>query len=184
LKVKTEPFFGHDHLLDPNFMPDYLYPKSLALPVIASSPAVYYPQDSPNAGQAANPRMNLTRLYLQRGEWLDYYTGDHHLSERLRGNPSEELVPEEHRCLLPQFGVTSSWPATFIYHAKDDESIPFKASMHLREILESKGVEVTFRAIDGKNHLFDCQADAEGVHGIEGGLFDEVITFLTFHLQK
>ena len=86
LAVKTNPFFRGRELLTPSEFPSFRYPESLLLPPITDSPQAYNSADSEKPGYPANPRMLLARLYLQEGNVLDYYTGQHEpsLSERLR----------------------------------------------------------------------------------------------------
>ena len=143
--------------------------------------------------------MYLTRLYYQLGEWLDYYTGDHTLSARLRSlrssaslsgtaQPSaldlaraREVVGEKNVGLFPQFGVTENWPPTFIVHGSEDSQVPLAESKHLMERLKAVGVESELKVVEGQGHSFDYASDAE--RGF-GGLFDRAAAFLVGNLRR
>lgn len=173
LKPKTEPFFLNYPLFAASTAPNYIYPKSQELPVIAGSPLT--PPHEPQ-----NPRQALYPLYLQRGDWLDYYTGDHGLSERLRADRKRETIPQEHLDLFPQFGSLSQWPPTFFILAGADTVVPSHAAYHLRELLAEAGVDVTLRVGEGEEHLFDVLPTAEDKYG---KLFDEAAAFLVKELR-
>lgn len=144
-------------------------------------------------------RMQLTRLYYQLGEWLDYYTGDHTLSRHLRQlrpsptpssteSPStldpikaREVIGEKHAVLFPQFGVAGDWPPSLFVHGSEDPQVPLYESEHLVGKLRAVGVENKLIVIEGKSHAFDLVPDAEEEFG---GLFDQVSAFLVQHLQK
>jgi acetyl esterase/lipase len=175
LKLKTKPFFRGREILDPAPYEDYIFPKCNNLRPIADSPLAYHPQDSPTPGYPANPRMVLTRLLLQLGTFLDYYTGDEGFSHVLRSDPCRELIPSKHLTLFPQFWVTPDWPPSFLVHGTEDTAIPIQESINLRALLENAGVMVILKLVDGKEHSFDYAPDAETVHG---ELFDEAVEFL------
>lgn len=142
--------------------------------------------------------MYLTRLYYQLGEWLDYYTGDHTLSARLRpllspasllgtAQPpvlnlarAREAIGEKNIGLFPQFGVTENWPPTFIVHGSEDSQVPLPESEHLTERLKAVGAESELVVVEGQAHSFDYASDAEREFG---GLFDRAAAFLVGNLQ-
>lgn len=147
--------------------------------------------------------MLLGRLYLQLGVWLDYYTGEHEpsLSSKLRDalklaeqeNPSldidssgpsddgtlehlRRLIPEQHLALFPQFGVTPDWPPTYLAHGALDSAVPIHDSDNMRTLLERAGVSVEFDIIEGKEHSFDYEPNAEVMYG--SGQFDSMGDFI------
>ncbi|KAI0917294.1 hypothetical protein AcV5_007799 [Taiwanofungus camphoratus] len=201
---KTSVFFRGRELLDPTQFLEYLYPSSRLLAVASDSPLAYHPEISPTPGYPSNPRMLLARLYLQLGVYLDYYTGNHEpsLSATLReldvrslnqgkrdeGSRHEavdlkSMIPAEHLPLFPQFGVTSIWPPTFLVHGAADSAVLVKESEHMYSLLRSNGVDATLRIIEGKEHSFDYEKNADERYGVEGGLFDEVRDFLVACLR-
>ena len=142
--------------------------------------------------------MYLTRLYYQFGDWLDYYTGDHTLSARLRrlrpppssrtGPPSaldlekaREVIGEKDLRLFPQFGVTENWPPTLMVHGSEDGQVPLFESEHLKERLGAVGIERELIVMEGQGHSFDYALNAEGEFG---GMFDRAAAFLVRHLQR
>jgi len=142
--------------------------------------------------------MYLTRLYYQLGEWLDYYTGDHTLSMRLRQLRSppisgtepppaldpikaREVIGEKDTGLFPQFGVEESWPSTLIVHGSEDSQVPLFESKHLTERLKAVGVESELIVVEGQGHSFDYASNAESVFG---GLFDQAAAFLVRNLRE
>lgn len=165
-------------LVDPTLFAKYTYPQCKELPVIAESPVNF---SSP--GVSSNPRMALPFVFLQNATYLDYYTGDHGLSERLRANPSRNTIPAEHLPLFPQFGVSAQWPPTLLLHGSGDTPVPVTESQNMYALLKDAGVEVDLRVVDGKEHLFDQQPDAEELYGEKDGLFDSVAAFLITHLR-
>ena len=174
LNARTTPFGSE--FVDPTSIPEYLFPRSIQRPTVAVYPIADHPPDS--------PRLKLSQLLLDKGEWLDYYTGDHQLSERLRASPSAESVPSKHTSLFPQFGITSSWPPTLMVHGLCDNSVSIDSSLHLQSLLEAAGVEVHLKAIEGQDHLFDHVANAENLYGQKDGLFDQAAEFLVTRLQR
>lgn len=203
---KSEVFFRGRELLDPESFSAYLYPACERLQAIADSPLAYHPPTSPTPGYPANPRMQLARLYLQMGVFLDYYTGRHQpsLSAALReaslssaqGPDCDEAyarllrphVPPKLRHLFPQLLIPSSksesfhWPPTFLVHGTADTALRADESRYLAACLQRAGVDVTLRSMEGKEHSFDYAHDAEDTFGGEGGLFDEAVGFLVRHL--
>lgn len=160
----------------------------------------------PDSGYPANPRMFMSRLYLQLGTLLDYLTGEHNpsLSAALReslgsdkrdlanstGSDNHDavdrrlknLIPERHHGLFPQFSVTSDWPPTYFVHGSIDTAVLLHDSRHMHRLLEKAGVDVTLNVIEGEEHSFDYKAESEAVYGAE--LFDSVGQFLKVHLEK
>ena len=122
--------------------------------------------------------MLLARLYLQLGIFLDYYTGEHNpsLSSVLRVEleqrkvdpdtiPSNESmiakIPDQHRVLFPQLGVTSSWPPTLFLHGTADTAIPIHESRLMHSLIKDSGVPTELVEFEGLEHSFDYAADAE-----------------------
>ncbi|KAI5836279.1 alpha/beta-hydrolase [Schizophyllum commune Tattone D] len=175
LTPKTEPFFRGRELLDPDSFADFLHPRAGRLSPISVSPLAYHPNDSSTPGYPANPRMQLARLYLQMGNFLDYYTGQHEPSLsaallELNGEVSnEDAVPAQHRRLFPQFNVSSPWPPTLICHGENDTAVPLAESVCLRDLLHEAGAPVNLRVITGREHSFDY---APGVEDELGGVFE------------
>ena len=142
--------------------------------------------------------MYLTPLYYQLGEWLDYYTGDHTLSARLRplllsaplsgtAQPpvldltrAREAIGEKNIGLFPQFGVTENWPPTFIVHGSKDILAPLPGSEYLTERLKAVGVKSELVVVDGQGHGFDYTPDAEKEFG---ELLDQAAAFLVGNLR-
>lgn len=105
--------------------------------IVADSPLAYHGKDHPIPGFPANPRMMLARVYLQRGVYLDYITGEYEpsLTAALRKDfrPEESskdrqsrlaaVIPKRHWPLFPQLGVTSSWPPTLTIQGEKDSTL-------------------------------------------------------------
>ncbi|KAL1745807.1 Alpha/Beta hydrolase protein [Schizophyllum fasciatum] len=197
LAPKTEPFFRGRELLDPASFSEFLHPQAESLSPISSSPLAYHPQDSSTPGYPANPRMQLARLYLQMGNFLDYYTGRHDpsLSVSLRrvvlgdgayaagereGSADEEAIPPELRHLFPQFSVSGAWPPTLICHGECDTAVPAAESMYLGDLLSRAGVPVELRILAGREHSFDY---APGVEKELSGTFDAIADWLVERLR-
>lgn len=143
--------------------------------------------------------MSVSRLYYQLGEWLDYYTGDHTLSCRLRQLRSsstlgtelssvvdpikaKEVIGEDNIGLFPQFGVAENWPPTMFLHGSMDYNVPLNESEHLAEKLEAVGVENELVVVEGQAHAFDIfLPDVERQFG---RIFDRAAGFLVRNLQK
>ncbi|KAK2465423.1 hypothetical protein APHAL10511_002777 [Amanita phalloides] len=201
LSPKNKIFFRGQPLVNPADFSDYLYPfpPTSNLKEIVDSPLAYHPADHPTPGYPANQRMSLVRLYFQLGTYLDYYTGCHSLglSENLRrllstnqdesvdsGNvrkaernsPSfAEVIPEQCHGLFPQFNITSNWPRTILCHGTADTAVPIEESRALGRSLTNVGVIVRNFEIDGEDHVFDVQANAEDKYG---KTFDEIVDTL------
>lgn len=171
-------------MLDPAQFSEYIYPLD-NLPSISDSPLAYHPQSYHIPGYPANPRMLLTRLYLQLGVALDYITGQHEpsLSASLRQvrteGPLDEALIADHKILFPQFNVTSEWPATYLFHGTSDTAVPFHDSQNLHSLLVKAGVEAVLEEVPGREHTFDYQPGAELQYE---GSFDKIAQFLYHHL--
>ncbi|KAG7445677.1 alpha/beta-hydrolase [Guyanagaster necrorhizus] len=181
ITLKTAPFFRGRELLDPSNFTAHIFPTSATSSPIADSPLEYYPLTSPTTpGYPANPRMLLTRLYLQCGIFLDYYTGAHEpsLSATLRTRappiPIEEFTLK-HGILFPQMNVTGAWPPTLFVHGEIDTAVPADESRHLHSLLVDAGVKTEIIVIDGMEHSFDYAPDCEEKFG---AIFDRIVVFL------
>ncbi|OCH91245.1 alpha beta-hydrolase [Obba rivulosa] len=197
LSPKTEVFFRGRELLDASQFSEYLYPQCLTLKATADSALTYHSGDSPTPGLPSNPRMYLARLYLQKGVYLDYYTGCHDpsISKTLRHLHSGEdgsestscshiLIPAEHLPLFPQYAVSADWPPTFLIHGTSDTAVHVHESLCMESALQSAGVRVALRAIEDEEHSFDYAPGAEEQFGQAGGLFDEAVDFLLHQMQS
>ena len=193
LESKTKPFLPNKPLVDPSDFTDFIFPQSMSQPVTAESPLEYHPPTHPTPGLPATKRMYLTRLYYQLGEWLDYYTGDHTLSSRLRQLRSSsepplvlelakvgEAIGKKNIGLFPQFGVSGNWPPTLLVHGSEDGQVQVLESKCLAEGLKSVGVERELIVVEGQGHSFDYTPNAEREFG---GLFDRAAAFLVQNLQ-
>ncbi|KAH9480737.1 putative carboxylesterase M8 [Psilocybe cubensis] len=185
---KEKPFFRGRDLLDPADFSDYLYPfPNGPLPPLSESHLAYHPQTYRIPGYPANKRMLLSRLYLQLGVYLDYYTGMHQpsLSLSLRQHTVEDtpgrLVAPEHHSLFPQLQMTGEnpWPPTMLLHGKLDTAVPVGESRYLKDLLLSANVPVELVEFDEQEHNFDYQPDAEERWAEK---FDGVKYFLKKHL--
>ncbi|KAH8104539.1 alpha/beta-hydrolase [Cristinia sonorae] len=192
LSVKTHPFYRGRELLDPATYSEFLYPSSASLVPTSESALRYHPTTSAIPGLPANPRMFLARLYLQLGNFLDYYTGMHEpsLSLALRGvleNDKEiesllrQLLNPEHLRLFPQLHVSQDWPPTLLIHGESDTALPATDSINMRDILAAAGVDVSLEIVPGQEHSFDYAPDAEKLFS---KLFDRAGRFLQTHLQS
>lgn len=189
---KTTPFFRGRELLDPQQFSHFLYPQSFTVQLISDSPLTYYPPTHHNPGYPSNPRMLLTRLYLQLGAFLDYYTGEHapSLSAILRDQASDNAststktlsltIPERCRPLFPQLGVTPSWPPTYLVHGSSDTAVLIDESRHLQSLLLTSQVDAILRVVDAAEHSFD-HIPEDGTSFEE--LYDDVVEFLKKHLN-
>jgi acetyl esterase/lipase len=146
--------------------------------------------------------MLLTRLYLQLGQFLDYYTGEHEpsLSVAMReilnsqkpafdgdndvehiAQSMRQVIPERHHILFPQFGVTSDWPPTLLWHGALDTAVPVHESCYMKTLLDGAGVPgVQLVVIEGQEHNFDYEPKAEARYGKQ---FDLVADFLKARLE-
>lgn len=193
LAKKTRPFFLGREILDPAIFGHFLHPLPPNLRPTSDSPLAYHPPDSPTPGYPANLRMQLCRLYLQLGVFLDYWTGEHEpsLSVRLRSAlalddddqvcVSGDLVrasaniPATHLRVFPQFMIDSSFPPTFLVHGESDSAVKKEESFNMQRVLEALNVNVTLRIVEGQEHSFDY---AKGAEDNFGTLFDEIFVFL------
>ncbi|OAX32919.1 alpha/beta-hydrolase [Rhizopogon vinicolor AM-OR11-026] len=185
LTPKTESFLRGREMLDLAQYSEYMYPFN-NLQSTSDSPLAYHPQSYHIPGYPANPRMLLSRLYLQLGVAVDYITGQHEpsLSTTLREairteGPFDEALVADHKLLFPQFNVTSDWPATYLIHGTSDTAVLIRESQNLHLLLKKAGVEVVFEEIPGREHSFDYQPGAELEHE---GSFDAIAGFLYRHL--
>ncbi|KAG7088160.1 hypothetical protein E1B28_012182 [Marasmius oreades] len=192
---KTTPFFRGRELLEPKKFTQYLYPSVSSEPSksISESSLEYHPPTSPTPGYPANPHMLLSRLYLQLGSFLDYYTGQHHpsLSASLRETSyqnsepgTRKLLPgnidDRHSCLFPSLNVHPNWPPTLLVHGSEDSAVPVAESQHLHELLLAAGVSSELKVVEGKEHSFDYEPDAETKYQ---DLFDHIGRFLDTQLR-
>ncbi|KAG5652256.1 hypothetical protein H0H81_005609 [Sphagnurus paluster] len=224
LTPKTKPFFRGREILDPSDFTPYLHPNHLPKPASASTPdrslspftslehtadsaLAYHPQTYTIPGYPANPRMLLTRLYLQLGVFIDYYTGVHEdggiscilrealpststspttLTEQEAADAEKDvvlrlLVPLALHPLFPQLSVTSAWPPTFFMHGTHDTAVPVEESRALARRLRRRGVTVELHELEGAEHSFDYE---EGAEQAFVDLFTEVQAFLDRNIGK
>ncbi|KAG1732406.1 Alpha/Beta hydrolase protein [Suillus paluster] len=185
LALKKQSFLRGREMLDPADFSEYMYPFD-SLPSTSDSPLAYHPQSYHIPGYPANPRMLITRLYLQLGVALDYITGQHEpsLSATLREaihieGPLDEALIADHKMIFPQFNVTSDWPATYLIHGTNDTAVLLRESRTLHSLLAKAGVEVISEELPGREHSFDYQPGAELEYE---GSFDAIVQFLYRHL--
>ncbi|KAJ3890789.1 Alpha/Beta hydrolase protein [Lentinula edodes] len=180
---KYSIFFRGREMLDPALFSDFLYPKCFP----------------------SNRRMFLGRLYLQLGEFLDYYTGEHDpgLSLALRkkaedieltrsdsdsssANDLEEIlarrIPEKHRSLFPSLcppDAYASWPPVYFFHGSLDSAVHVQESQHLHNLLIKAGIRSILNIAEGMEHSFDYQPDADVIHAEAfneiGSWLDEIL---------
>ncbi|KAG2123802.1 Alpha/Beta hydrolase protein [Suillus clintonianus] len=182
---KTQPFLRGREMLDPARFSEYIHPFG-SLPSTSDSPLAYHPLSYHIPGYPANPRMLISRLYLQLGVALDYITGQHEpsLSTTLRQaihteGPFDEALIADHKNIFPQFNVTSDWPATYLIHGTSDTAVLLRESRNLHSLLTKAGVEVVLEELPGREHSFDYQPGAE----LENkGSYDTIVQFLYGHL--
>ncbi|KAF8150740.1 Alpha/Beta hydrolase protein [Crassisporium funariophilum] len=185
-------FFVSDNdltsLVDPNHLKTFLPPFPEGFPAPTSDVP---PTFDPTTGFVTEPRMALTSLSLQLGIWLDYYTGEFKpsLSKTLRDALDarvpyltiRDLIPERHRSLFPTFLVNASWPPTLLVHGTADTAVPILSSRRMNILLKNAGVDVQLIEVEGKEHLFDIEQNAD----VEfAGVFDKVEEFLKTCMQK
>jgi hypothetical protein len=194
-------------MLNPSQFLEYLHPFPDRLELSTDSPLIYHPAFSPTPGYPANPRMFVTRLYLQLGTLLDYLTGEHNpsLSATLRESLGSDkhdlatsmasndvhdavnerlkaLIPERHHELFPQFCINPDWPPTYLVHGTIDTAVLLHDSRHMHDLLKKAGVYVKLDVVEGEEHSFDYKPEAEAVHGSK--TFDSVGQFLREHLER
>ena len=153
-------------LVDPANFKRFLPPFTEGLPAPATD---VFPSYDPATGLPAEPRMTLTSLTIQLGNWLDYYTGEFNpslsgiLRDALDAGASplaiRDLVPERHRVLFPAILVNSSWPPTLMIHGTADTAVPILSSRRLKQLLTDAGVSAELIEIEGKDHVFDVQSN-------------------------
>jgi acetyl esterase/lipase len=188
LQPKTKPFFMGRPLLDPANSKNLLYPFPEGLPAPTSdAPAAI----NPATGLPTEPRMALSLLSIQLGNWFDYYTGEFNpslssiLRDALDANVPRlsirDLVPERHRTLLPTFLVNNSWPPTLMLHGTADTAVPVLSSRRMKLLLTNAGASAELIELEGKEHLFDIQPNND-VEFAE--TYDKVEEFLKKCMQK
>ncbi|KAF8532102.1 alpha/beta-hydrolase [Gautieria morchelliformis] len=192
LAPKSTPFFRGREILDPKAFSDFIFPNSAVLSPVFSSPLSYYGTDHPIPGYPSNPRMLLARLYLQLGNFIDYYTGEHQgsISETLRDHLSADkdmalsdwssLIPPAHQPLFPQLNV-SAFPPTFFIHGSHDTAVPVEESQSLHRQLQASGIASILKVCTGMEHSFDYQPDA-GL--LWTSVFDEAFDFIKDQLHS
>ena len=188
LQPKSKPFFMGRPLLDPDNSKDLLYPFPEGLPAPTSDAP---PVINPATGLPAEPRMALSLLSIQLGNWFDYYTGEFNpslsgilrdaLDKNLPRLSVRDLVPEHHRSLLPTFFVNSSWPPTLMLHGTADTAVPILSSRRMKVLLTNAGASAELIELEGKEHLFDTQPNND-VEFAE--VYDKVEEFLKKCIQK
>ncbi|KAJ7643797.1 alpha/beta-hydrolase [Roridomyces roridus] len=173
--LTPKPYLG----LNVSDYAEFLHPNHTSLPPLAD----FVPDKS--------LRMSLSRLCLQLGTAIDYFTAEHEpsLSERMRSvlssagtadplvlqDAMKEVIPSQHHGVFPQLNITSSWPPTFLYHGATDMLVLPIESRHLKTLLDRAGVPVRLIEVEGKGHAFDYAQDAEVLYGAH---FDEITQFL------
>ncbi|KAG9126526.1 hypothetical protein FRC07_003148 [Ceratobasidium sp. 392] len=158
---KSRPFFRGRPLLDPAQF-EQLLSTSYPPPVVSGSPLEYGPDGIPSS-----PRMFVTRVLLQEGLFLDYLTGDHGLSGRLRAQeePTISHIPKQHRLLFPGATVSSNFPPTCLVHGTQDSAVLIEESRAMRNRLEHIGVKRQLFEVEGAEHSFDYTEGHEEVLG-------------------
>lgn len=175
-------------MLDPNKFSEYLTPQSGALEYLSSSPFKYHLQDSPFPGYPANPRMQLPRLYMQLGNYLDYYTGQHNpslsASVRLKLDPlgterDRAELAELHRPIFPQLAIVDQFPPCFLLHGTVDTAVKIAESRNMHRLLKSQGRISVLHEVEDEEHSFDYAPGSDMKHA---ELFSTVVQFLREHL--
>ncbi|KEP54250.1 alpha/beta-hydrolase [Rhizoctonia solani 123E] len=156
---KTKPFFRGRPLLDPAQFEAFL--NTAHPPPQTNGSTLEYGPD----GIPISPRMFLTRVLLQEGTFLDYLTGDHGLSEGLRAldQPTINDVPQEHRSLFPEAGLSSGFPPTCLVHGTEDTAVLIGESKALSDRLRNPNVPCQLFEVEGAEHSFDYQDGHEAV---------------------
>ena len=162
LQPKSKPFFMGRPLLDPANSKNLLYPFPEGLPAPTSDAP---PVINPATRLPAEPRMGLSLLSIQLGNWFDYYTGEFNpslsgtLRDALDANlprlSVRDLVPERHRSLFPTFFVNRSWPPTLMLHGTADTAVPILSSRRMKLLLTNAGASAELIELEGKEHLFE-----------------------------
>jgi acetyl esterase/lipase len=187
---KTKPFFQGYEILDPAEFSEFFHPASGSLAPIAQSKPTFFGPDSATPGMPSNRRMQLARLWLQLGVYLDYWTGLHEpsISDALREILPVEgedtattdarlaaTLPASEHALFPQLLVTPEWPRVMFIHGSKDTAVPADSSRALHARLQDAKVETTLRIVPDMEHVFDLKPNAEQAFS---KLFDEAAEFL------
>jgi len=116
--------------------------------------------------------MQLARLWLQLGNYLDYWTGLHEpsISDALREILPVEgedtattdarlaaTLPRSVHALFPQLLVNSEWPRVMLIHGSKDTAVPVDSSRTLHARLQDAKVETTLRIVPDMEHVFDLK---------------------------
>lgn len=94
---------------------------------------------------------------LQEATFLDYLTGEHGLTKRLRelAEPTLSDIPQQHHVLFPQAGLGQTFPPTCLVHGTEDTAVLIGESRALRDRLEHIGVPCRLFEVAGAEHSFD-----------------------------
>jgi acetyl esterase/lipase len=107
----------------------------------------------------------------QNGLFLDYLTGIHGLSERLRTLPGDQrasMVPKSVQKAFPEFSIDGSLlhpPALFV-HSKNDAIVPLSESLKTDRQLKEAGARTELFLLDGEKHG-QVSSDGSAVVGVE-----------------
>jgi len=134
--------------------------------------------------------MLLPRLYLQMGNFLDYYSGIHEpsLSKDLRDILESEqpdydkakVLSDQRLCsIFPQLSVDDAWPATMLLHGVLDSAVPIEESRNMKSLMDKANVHVELVEFPDCEHSFDYESGAEDKWRKE---FDQVMMFLRMQL--
>ena len=188
LHPKTKPFLLGQPLVDPTNFKKFLPPFPEGLPAPASDVPVTL---GPETGVPTEFRAPFGAVTVQLGLWLDYYKVEFNpsLSGILRdaldaGTPQlsdKDLVPERHHLLFPTFVISSSWPPTLMLHGTADTAVAILSSQRIKSLLTNAGVSAELIELEGKDHAFDVQPNAD-VEFAE--VFDKVKEFLKRCIEK
>ena len=107
----------------------------------------------------------------QNGLFLDYLTGIHGLSERLRTLPGDQrasMIPRSVQKAFPEFLMDASvlHPPVLFVHSKDDTIVPLSESLNTDRQLKEAGVRTELFLIDGAKHG-QVNTDGSAVVGVE-----------------
>ena len=111
----------------------------------------------------------------QNGLFLDYLTGIHGLSKRLRtlpGDKRKSMVPKSAQKAFPEFYVDVSLPhpPVLFVHSKDDAIVPLSESLETHRQLKEAGVRTEIFLLDGAKHG-QVSSDGSAVVGMESAVF-------------
>ncbi|WP_152655995.1 alpha/beta hydrolase [Oceanobacillus sp. CFH 90083] len=115
---------------------------------------------------AASPIEKRYAIYLycrQQGKWIDYVTGK---------SSKEDLSFLHAYC--PVRLADSSYPPTLLLHGDQDEDVPYQESVHMKQMLDEKGIDNQLITISNGKHSFDQNMDDPQV--VQA--FEKVIQFL------